>query len=66
MNACLLFGVRVFDEVEFWVGSNAGDFGNGYEIGDFFSLIFEVEAGISECGGEIDDGLANLMNLLLG
>lgn len=66
MNACFLFGIGVFDKMEFWVGTDTRNLNNGNEVVDFLSLELEVKACISKCGGEVDDRLADFVNLLLG
>lgn len=65
MDAGLLLGVRVLDQVELGLRVEVRDLGNRNEVVDLLTLVFEVEAGISECGREVDDGLADFMDLLL-
>lgn len=47
------------------IGCKVGDFGNGDEIIDLLALVLEVEAGVSKCGREVDDRLANFVDLFL-
>ena len=42
------------------------DLGDGDEIVDLLATILEVEAGVTKGRGEVDDGLANLVDLFLG
>lgn len=47
-------------------GADIFDLGDLDEVVDSFAIVFEVKAGVLEGDGELDDGLANLVNLLMG
>ena len=51
MNASLLLGIRVGDEVEFRFASETGDIGKGNEIIDLLVVVLEMEASVLEGRG---------------
>lgn len=65
MYPCLLFGVWVLYKPNFRLGPQTLDVGDLYEIVDAFPLILEVEARVLESRRELNDRLAQLVNLLL-
>jgi len=64
VHAGLCLGVGILDEVEFWVLLNVGDFGELDKVIDTLALVLEVEARVLEGEREVDDGLANVLDLL--
>lgn len=64
VHAGLCLGVGILDEVKLWVLLNVGDFGELDKVIDALALVLEVEAGVLESEGEVDDGLANVLDLL--
>lgn len=65
MDASFLLRVRVLDELELGLSSKLGNVGNGNKVVDLLTIVFEVEARVSESGGEVDYRLANFVNLFL-
>lgn len=47
-------------------GTDAIDLGKGNVVVDPLALVLEVEAGILQSYGKLDDGLPDFVNLLLG
>lgn len=47
-------------------GADVLDLGDLNEVVDSLALVFEVEAGVLEGYGKLDDGLADLVDLLMG
>lgn len=66
MNASLLFGIGVLDKTELRVRAKVGDFGDGNEVVDFLAIELKVEASVLKGRREVNNGLANLMDLFLG
>lgn len=66
MDASLLLGICVRYQVEFRLGAKVRDLGQGNEVIDLLALELEVEACVLECRRRVDDGLPDLVNLLLG
>ena len=65
VDASFLLRVRVLDEMELGFSSELGNVGNGNKVVDLLAIVFEVEARVSESGGEVDYRLANFVNLFL-
>lgn len=52
--------------MQFGAGADILDLGDLDEVVDSFALVLEVETGVLKGHGKLDDGLANLVNLLVG
>jgi hypothetical protein len=65
VNSGLLLGIGILDQVELGLGAELRDFGQRNEVVDALSLVLQVEACVLESGGEVDNGLSDLVNLLL-
>lgn len=61
-----LLRVWVLDEVDVSVGADAIDLVYGYKIIDTLALVLQVEAGVLQSCWKLDDGLSNLVDLLMG
>lgn len=66
MDASFLLGIWVRHQVKFRLSAKIRNLGQGNEIIDFLALKLEVEARELECCRQVDDGLPNLVDLLLG
>lgn len=66
MDTGFTFRVWFVDDVENRLIIEVGNFGDRDEVIDLFAFVLEVEASVSESGGEVDDGLTDFVNLLLG
>lgn len=66
MDASLLLGVWVRYQAKFRLGAKVRDLGQGNEVIDLLALELEVEACVLECRRRVDDGLSDLVDLLLG
>jgi hypothetical protein len=66
VEASLLLGVRVFDDMNVGLEGKVCDIGDLAKLVDAGALVFEVEAGVLLGGGRLDDGLADLADLLMG
>ena len=64
VHAGLCLGVGILDQVGLRVLLNVGHLGQLDEVIDALSLVLEVETGVLEGEGEVDDGLANVLHLL--
>jgi hypothetical protein len=64
VHAGLCLGVGVLDEVELWVLLDVGDLGELDKVIDALAVVLEVEARVLEGKGQVDDGLANVLDLL--
>jgi hypothetical protein len=65
MDASFLLGIWVLNNVEFGSGTEVRNFREGNEVVDLLAVELEVEASVLECGGKVNDGLSNLVNLFL-
>ncbi|KUI58798.1 hypothetical protein VP1G_11113 [Cytospora mali] len=61
-----LLRVWVLDQVDFGVGADATDLVYGYKVVDTLALVLQVEAGVLQSCWELDDGLSNFVDLLMG
>ena len=58
--------VWILDQVDLSVRADAIDLVYGYKIVDTLALVLQVEAGVLQSCWKLDDGLSNLVNLLMG
>jgi hypothetical protein len=65
VNSGLLFRVGVLDQPDLGVGAQSLDVRDLDEIVDALAVELEVEARVLEGRGQLDDGLAQLVDLLL-
>jgi hypothetical protein len=61
----LLLVVCVLHEGDLGSSFDPLDLGKLDEIVDALPLVLQVEAGVLEAEGEVDDGLTNVLNLFL-
>lgn len=66
MQPRLFFGVGILDQVDLRAGADIIDLGNGDEVVDALTLVLQVEARVLKGYRELDDGLANFVDLLVG
>jgi hypothetical protein len=65
MHTGLLLGVGLLNQHNLRVGLEVGHLGQLDEVVDADAVVLQVEAGVLEGTGKLDDGLANILNLLL-
>ena len=61
----LLLSVWVLHQLDLGIRAEAGDLGEFNEVIDALAVVLEVEAGVLEGVRRIDDGLAEILDLLL-
>jgi hypothetical protein len=61
-----LLRIWVLDQVDLRVGADATDLVYGYEVVDTLAIVLQVEAGVLQSCWELDDGLSNFVDLLMG
>lgn len=65
MDSCLLLRIRVFYQTELGLGFEIGNLGDRNKVVDLVALILEMKTGIAKCCRQVDNGLADLVDLLL-
>lgn len=65
VNSSLLLRVRILHQVYLGVGAKATDLGYLDEVVDALVVVFEVEARVFEGDGMFNNGLSDLVDLLL-
>ena len=66
MQTGLPLGVRVLNELDLRLGDEAGHLGQRDEVVQALSLMVEVEARVLEGSRQVDEGLSDFVDLLLG
>jgi hypothetical protein len=66
MQSGFLFRVGVLDKADGGAGFEIGDVGNLNVVADALPVVLKVEAGVLYRIRLVDDGLPNVLNLLLG
>lgn len=65
MNASLLLGVRILNNVEFGCGAKFRNFSEGDEVVNLLAIEFEVKASVLECRWKVNDRLSDFVDLFL-
>lgn len=65
VDASFFLGIWVRHQAKFRLSAKVGNLGQRNEIIDFLALELEVEARVLKSLWQVDDGLSNLVNLLL-
>lgn len=66
MYPCLFLSVWVLNQVDLSVGADVIDLVDGNEVVDSFALVFEVEARVLQSCWQLDNGLSDFVDLLMG
>lgn len=66
MQPRLFLGIGILHQVDLSAGADAIDLGNGDEVVDSLALVLQVEARVLQGYRELDDGLADFVDLLVG
>lgn len=65
MHSSFSLGIWIFHEHQLRVWLELFDFREFHKVVDPFAIVFEMEAGVLEGIGRLDDRLSHILNLLL-